>query len=490
MSRLIPAAGRLFTGWGHVDISPQGPVYLAGQFHERLSTHIQSPLTATALAIVTMNDGDEILDQTVMVSCDTLAIVEGLQDEVCAALGNNLQDFDPAKLILNATHSHTAPMLSKEPSNVVTERLLPYLDEDIRRQAAFPTSDDKSIVSSGEYRRYFIKQVCSAIQEAWQNLAPCKISEALGRAVIGHNRRVRYSDGNSMLYGDTNSVNFERTEGPCDSGVELLYLWDMDDTLTGIVAGVPCPAQVVEGESFVSADYWGELRLELAKNHPQPLQLLPLYGIGGDIAPRDLVRRGRGEPNMRSVEGAQEIARRLCREILYQKDHSSEKSHCVPLKHVALFLPLPLRRVSKAQYEAAQKEFDHTLCRIRAKEVTLEQVIFGLYPHGGVIDRYHHQQRENYYYTPVHVIRLGDVAIATNPFEVFTTFGMQMRARSCAQQLFTVSLACDRGKYLPTKEAQDGGHYSAIVASGLVGHEAGRELVETTVAAINAMWGE
>ena len=88
----------------------------------------------------------------------------------------------------------------------------------------------------------------------------------------------------------------------------------------------------------------------------------------------------------------------------------------------------------------------------------------------------------------MHIIRLGDVAFATNPFELFLDYGNQIKARSRAQQTFIVQLACGCEDYLPTKKAEDGGHYSGFVSSGLVGHEGGELLVANTLEEINKLF--
>jgi hypothetical protein len=87
----------------------------------------------------------------------------------------------------------------------------------------------------------------------------------------------------------------------------------------------------------------------------------------------------------------------------------------------------------------------------------------------------------------LHVVRIGDVAICTNPFELFTDYGIQMKARSKAVQTFVVQLV-GRGSYLPTGKAIRGGHYSAVVHSSLVGPEGGTILVDRTVNVINSLW--
>lgn len=88
----------------------------------------------------------------------------------------------------------------------------------------------------------------------------------------------------------------------------------------------------------------------------------------------------------------------------------------------------------------------------------------------------------------LHTIRLGNVAICTNPFELYTEYGVRIKARSKAVQTFVVQIAGASGGYLPTKEALQGGHYSTAVYSNLVGPKGGDVLVDETVKAINAMW--
>src|SRR5690606_37449262 len=91
------------------------------------------------------------------------------------------------------------------------------------------------------------------------------------------------------------------------------------------------------------------------------------------------------------------------------------------------------------------------------------------------------------YRMELHALRLGDVAIATNPFELFTAYGAQMKARSPAVQSFIIQLA-GPGTYLPTELAVQGGGYSAVIQSSNVGPEGGQVLVNATVSAREKLW--
>ncbi len=86
------------------------------------------------------------------------------------------------------------------------------------------------------------------------------------------------------------------------------------------------------------------------------------------------------------------------------------------------------------------------------------------------------------------MLRIGAIALATNPFELFTDYGVQIKARSKALQTFILQLTNGAGGYLATQRAVDGGGYSAVVQSNKVSPEGGQILVDRTVAMINAMF--
>ena len=100
----------------------------------------------------------------------------------------------------------------------------------------------------------------------------------------------------------------------------------------------------------------------------------------------------------------------------------------------------------------------------------------------------------------MHVLRLGGVAIATNPFELYVDYGVQIQARSAAEQTFLIQLASplDDAGYVATPRAVAAGtfnaspmnNYSATVISNQVGPEGAQVLVDRTVEAINELWSK
>ena len=90
------------------------------------------------------------------------------------------------------------------------------------------------------------------------------------------------------------------------------------------------------------------------------------------------------------------------------------------------------------------------------------------------------------------MLRLGDLAIATNPFELYLDYGVQIEARSPAPQTMLIQLAAplDFAYYLPTPRAEAAGGYSAEVTHNLVGPEGGQVLVDRTVEVIEQLWAK
>jgi len=60
--------------------------------------------------------------------------------------------------------------------------------------------------------------------------------------------------GKSTMYKKTNTADFSNMEGYEDHSVNLLYTWDKESKLTGIIINIACPSQVSEHEFLISAD--------------------------------------------------------------------------------------------------------------------------------------------------------------------------------------------------------------------------------------------
>lgn len=454
-------ASQLYVGASTISITPDKPVALSGQMRTRIATTVESPVIAAVLAIES-REGDKSLDQAVMVACDLVAIREGIVEKVRERLKDRLADLDPEKIFLSATHTHTAPVMREGSYEIPAE----------------------GVIQPNEYVEFLSDQVAKAIEEAWKNRQPGSVGWGLGHAVVAQNRRAVYADGSAVMYGKTNRSDFRVLEGYEDHGVEVLFVWDQQDKLIATAVNVACPAQEVEGRSAVNADFWHEIRESLKSAHGENLTVLGWTGAAGDQSPH-LMIRSRAEDRMRELRGLtrlQELARRVVHAWNEAYEGASKEKHSdAVLAHQTKEILLSPREISSEEVAAAKQR----IAELSASADSTTRIRW----HKSVLDRFEKQQAgtAEKYPMELHVIRIGDVAIATNRFELFTDFGVQIKARSPALQTFIIQLA-GPGSYLPSARAVAGGGYSAIAESNLVGPKGGQELVDQTLEVIDALW--
>jgi len=465
-SQEVPA-GTLHVGWGSRDITPDRPVALSGQFHKRISTGVAARLSVTALAIETRS-ADKSLEQAILVSCDLVAIRDGMQARLRKLLEGKLDGFDPRKLVLSATHTHTGPV-TLDPWYDVTE---------------------EGVMKPAEYVDFFLARAADAVVEAWKGRSPGAATWGLGYAVVGLNRRMTYADGKSVMYGRNDRPDFRGIEGTEDHGVESLFFFDPARRLTGVAINVACPSQVVENANTISSDFWDDVRVLLRERHGAELQILGWCGAAGDQSPHPQLRKA-ADARMRKLSGNVSETRAIAQRMVDAIDYAyravkNEAKAELPFAHRVEDLKLPGRKVTAAEAASAQA----IVASIEKKPVEQRNSVdYSRHLwHGEVVKRYERPDDYAEYPMELHVIRLGDVAIATNAFELFLEYGIQMRARSRALQTFLIQLACGCGGYLPTERAVAGGGYSAIPESGLVGPDGGRILVDRTVELMNSLW--
>jgi hypothetical protein len=438
-------------------------VALSGQMHTRIARNVESPIIAAALALESRR-GNEVLDQAIFIACDLVAIREGIYEKVQERLKDRLSDFDVRKIILSATHTHTAPVMAEGRYEIPRD----------------------GIVQPAEYVEFLADRVAEAAAEAWRRRQPGAAGWGLGHAVVAQNRRAVYADGRAVMYGPTSQPDFRGLEGYEDHGVEVLFFWDQDKELIATAINVACPSQEVEGRSAVNADFWHEVRESLRGRHGEDLVVLAWTGAAGDQSPHLMFRREAEDRmrNLRKLDRLSELARRIVAAWEEAYEGARQEIHMdVPLVHEVRTIELPRREVTEKEYAAAKERVE----ALSKNPADRRRMLW----HQAVVERYQLQQEGPIapYAMQLHVVRLGDIAVATNDFELFTDFGIQLKARSRALQTFVIQLA-GPGTYVPTASAMRGGGYSAIVESSVVGPEGGQALVDQTVDAINSLWPE
>ena len=475
-------------GWAQADITPDEPVLLSGQFHSRVSEGVRDPVTATALVF---EQGDE---HAVFVTCDLSGAYGELQDAVMARVEQIDDGPEVSRVAMSATHTHAAP--------VTFSRLF--------RSGHGPDYTDGAdlpVMEPAEYVAFAAERIAGAIGEAWAARAEGAVAFGLGQAVVGRNRRWVDIHGNATMYGDTNTPEFSHVEGYEDHSVNVLATYDAHGALTGVVVNVPCPSQETEHIYEISADFWHETRVELRRRFHEGLFVLPQCSAAGDQSPH-LIWGAREHERMLELKGRdsrEEIGHRIAsavEEVLGWLEGTQDGSPV--LEHELVELSLPMRMLTeedvreaeaaaeqwRAEYEAerAKLEADPSLREQPRWYTAVTKAFRRMHWYLAVRDRFEEQQADPTLPVTLHVVRLGDVAFATNPFEYYLDFGVRIKARSPAVQTFLVQLT-GPGSYVPSERSVAGGGYGSIPASNPIGPDGGREVADRTVDTLLRFYG-
>jgi len=496
---------RIKIGWASRDVSSTEPINMSGQFHMRISRGILDPLTVTALVL----ENNGVI--TVMVSGDMIDCRSHILDELRSKVAETYPEIDPLHILLNATHTHTAITHVGGIGSI-----------SFTKGEAF-NHDGVKIGSSEDYRQFLVGKMYEAVCEAFENRSEGGISYGYGFAVVAFSRRVVYFDdlsrregavrdsahgvdGHVRMYGDTSDPMFSHYEAGADPFVNLMFTFDMEDKLTGAIINIPCPSQNSEDEYYQSADYWHDVRTAIRKKYGD-IFILPQCAAAGDLSPRQLhylkarERRYRlkyGEietkaDNKTEIMNRLEIAERVaaCFDDVYawaKKDIVTDPV----LQHSVQTVVLPKRMVTEEEYAQTKDNF----AQVQDAAFTYDGTPLENLHHNSqlmsqrgrcrrIMNRYENQKQDKTLPMELHVIRVGDIAFATNRFEIFMDYQHRIQARSPFVQTFVVQLTAqpelDNGSYLPTERGLWGRGFGASIYDNQVTPEAGQIIVDETV---------
>lgn len=493
---------KLKIGWAQRNVSTDKPVNIPGQFHMRISQGVMDPLFVSALVI---DDGN---DSVIFLSADLVVIRSHLLDEIREKVIAKNPAVDGSKILMNATHAHTGASHYSDTG---------WVDSDPDSQSFGMPDVGIKVASGDEYRHFLSDQAADAICEAWDKRAPGGIAYGYGFAVVSHSRRVLYFDdtskrpgsvatgymvnGHGVMYGNTNDENFSGYEAGADHFINMMYTFDSNANLTGAIINVPCPSQNSEHEHRLSADFWHDVRTAVRARHGD-IFILPQCAAGGDLSPRILHykkaqdRRFRLKYGMNETELAarKDIAERIAAsfdEVLSwaKKDIKTD----VAVHHRTETLMLSKRPITDEELafctDALNKLNEVPYKKDGASPTELLTFNSSLKAQRGrferILQRYEEYKKEPKLPMETHVLNIGDIAFASNRFELYMDFMHRIQARSPFEQTFIIQLAGvpgpDGGSYLATERGAQNKGYSACLFCNIVSPEGGQELVEETL---------
>ncbi|MFV2070853.1 MAG: hypothetical protein ACC645_28130, partial [Pirellulales bacterium] len=291
-------------------------------------------------------------------------------------------------------------------------------------------------------------------------------------------RRVCWADGTHSMHGNTRRDDFAGLEGPDDPAHLAIFAVDMTGKPIAIAYHNTSHPTNFYGAGLFSADYPGTARRILRRELGR-IPVLYLNGAQGDIAMANQLDPRREDPEARLERIGKMLAAETLR--LYRKAEFHER---IVLGHTYEDLRVEVRLPERKQLEDARKVLE----RVEAGEKIAGMKLILAFGTVQLQERFGKRPVDT---VPVHVVRIGDVALVTQPCELYCQFGLDIKRRSPAPLTVIVGMADGYCGYCPTIAGILGGGYSGQAISwARLESFAGYRMVEAAGPMLNRLWRE
>ncbi|MDB4459128.1 neutral/alkaline non-lysosomal ceramidase N-terminal domain-containing protein [bacterium] len=249
---------------GRVDITPEKPMWMGGYSARREPG--SGSTTRLYGKILWLEDADQ--NRLITVTMDLIGVPKSFRKRVAERMQKEL-DVDPSSLFLNASHTHSGPMV----------RLIPPFVSSGRERAVYDrVPDDKDVFYTGLSREFMLQFENDILLEARacrDRLQPVDVLYSQARCGVAMNRRLKVGE---------RFINSANPEGPVDHVVPVLQVRSVEDKdLVAIMFGYSCHNTVLSLMTF-SGDYAGWAQQYVEEEHPGTVALF-VAGCGGDQNP-------------------------------------------------------------------------------------------------------------------------------------------------------------------------------------------------------------
>lgn len=428
------------------DITPSKfPVSVNGGMQDRQAKTAHDRLHARALVL------DDGTTKIALVVCDSCMIPREITD-AAKTLAHKATGIPPQRILISATHTHTAPTL----------------------RGAFQSEPNEDYIAE------LPAMIAAAIATANERLAPARIGWAVGKDPTQvFNRRWKVKPGSPLRddpFGNsTDQVRMNpgyqhpdliEPAGPTDPDITLLSVQTPEGKPVALLANYSL--HYVGGLPALSADYFGAFAEKMREL------------LGGDKAFVGIMSNGTsGNINNVNFAGTAPAKREEGEQIRIVTDsvtkaalaaHKTIKHHdWVPLAMAQKEIELAVRRPTDAEVtratdilDKAKKKVLTTMPEVYARET----ILMAQFPPKVTL--------------VLQAIRIGDLGIVANPCETFVEIGLEIKEKSPLRPTCTIELANGYNGYLPTPEHHAlGGYETWRARSSYLEVNASRAITDT-----------
>jgi hypothetical protein len=421
------SAFELRVGAAIVDVTPnQLPVLVNGSMTSRSEDQIKTHVNARAIVL---DDGHERIGIVVVDSC---MLPRQLLDEA-KQLAATQTKLRPERIMISATHTHTAPS----------------------SMGALGTDADPSYVP------YLRQKLVEALVTAEAGMVPARVGwgsgmapefTALRRWVLRPDRKIVDPFGNLTVRANMHAArdpeNAIGPSGPEDPELSMIAFQSLDGHPLAVLANF---SMHYFGDSAISSDYFGlfcdGMQAHMEKDvHASSCVAIMSHGCSGDIWRRDYMQSqavadGTIEAYSQGLLG---IATKIYSTIEYQSDATLAMLE----SRIRLNYRVPdAQRLKWAQDIVAT--MGDRLPQTQPEIYAREQIYLHALQSTEVV---------------VQAIRIGDIALMTTPCETYALTGLKLKLQSPLSKTMVIELANGGDGYIPPPEQHFLGGYNTWAA--------------------------
>ena len=415
-----------------VDISPQSfPVFINGGMTSSSAIAVSTPVHARA--IVMEDDGERIA----LVVVDSCMLQRSFLDEV-KAMASGKTGIRPDRMLIAATHAHSAPAAMSCLGTDADEKYIPYLR----------------------------LKLVETIEAAAKNVEPARVGwgvrnaayyTAVRRWIRRPDRIIEDPFGNKTVRANMHAgrewQDVIGEAGPEDPDLSILSIQSKEGRPIAVLGNFSM--HYFSGEKPVSADYFGLFSEGLkSRIAPQTVAGKPAFigimshGCSGDIWRLDYTKQTPIEFETIKIdaytEGLLDIAMSAYHEIQY--DENVDLAMAEARLHLKYRVP-DLQRLKWAQ--AIVDRMGGLLPKTTEEVYAREQVLL-------------HERQETD--VVVQALRIGTIAIASTPTETYALTGHKLKLQSPLKNTMVIELANGGDGYIPPPEQHVLGGYNTWAA--------------------------
>ena len=422
------------------------------------ATHVHDELHARCLVL---DDGQARL---ALVVCD----LRHISAEVAAnakQIIEKMTGIPPHCVVISATHTHTSGGAKLEEGE-----------------------------SYYDYSAFLTRRIADGVLRAHNQLQPAQIAWGVAEEPTQvFNRRWFLMPGSRPVYGahdnieqvDTNPgyKGLLKPAGPVDPQISFLSLRSTSGKPISLMASYGLhyvggiPPNTISADYFaIFADRVGEL-LGADRHQDPPFVGIMANGTSGDVnnlerysdeelAKRDPQQKKRYQP----FEKAREVAH-LCADKVMEVHKTLQWHDHVKLTSLQRTLTFERRYPTKEEVAWAES----------VKSRRIKPMSTSRYSSYSTVLAYASPEMPPTLDVIVQTHRIGDLAVATMPFEVFAEIGLELKQRSPIQPLMNLSIANGSHGYLPTPAQHKLGGYETWIGVNKVQLDASVKMVDALV---------